>query len=416
MLNFSYTGKKEGQDTTGSIQALNRAQAIAKLRAQKITVSKINEAKANGSSSNGADPEIKTFLGMQLHSDKLSDLDIMMFSKKLETMMKADLPIMDSIQLARRQANKPGMIKLTNSIIEDLNQGRPFSTSLEKFPKYFDDSYVNMVKAGESSGTLALFLNKIVSLVEKKLKIIKDIKGALTYPIILLTVALLVTTVMLVKVVPVFEEIYGSLGVPLPAATQKVIAMSNFLTNPSQGGVLVLSIIAIVTTIIFLNKKVYAVKKFFHGFSLKIPAFGPLVIKSIYAKLSMVLSNLLTAGVPIIQALEISSRVTNNILVREAIARIQEEILTGKNLSELFAGEKIFPMEFSEFMKVGERTGSVDEMFNSLATYYEAEVDNAVGALKQFIEPVMIVLIGALIAGLLLTLYQPIFNMGQVVK
>ncbi|WP_440670213.1 type II secretion system F family protein [Candidatus Pelagibacter sp. HIMB1483] len=416
MLNFSYTGKKEGQDTTGSIQALNKAQAIAKLRAQKITVSKINESKANGSSSNGADPEIKTFLGMQLHSDKLSDLDIMMFSKKLETMMKADLPIMDSIQLARRQANKPGMIKLTNSIIEDLNQGRPFSTSLEKFPKYFDDSYVNMVKAGESSGTLALFLNKIVSLVEKKLKIIKDIKGALTYPIILLTVALLVTTVMLVKVVPVFEEIYGSLGVPLPAATQKVIAMSNFLTNPSQGGVLVMSIIVIVTTIIFLNKKVYAVKKFFHGFSLKIPAFGPLVIKSIYAKLSMVLSNLLTAGVPIIQALEISSRVTNNILVREAIARIQEEILTGKNLSELFAGEKIFPMEFSEFMKVGERTGSVDEMFNSLATYYEAEVDNAVGALKQFIEPVMIVLIGALIAGLLLTLYQPIFNMGQVVK
>ena len=416
MLNFSYTGKKEGQDISGLIEALNKPQAIAKLRAQKITVSKINEAKANGSSGNGADPEIKTFLGMQLHSDKLSDLDVMMFSKKLETMMKADLPIMDSIQLARRQATKPGMIKLTNSIIEDLNQGRPFSTALEKFPKYFDDSYVNMVKAGESSGTLALFLNKIVSLVEKKLKIIKDIKGALTYPIILLTVALLVTTVMLVKVVPVFEEIYGSLGVPLPAATQKVIAMSNFLTNPSQGGVLVMSIIVIVTTIIFLNKKVYAVKKFFHGFSLKIPAFGPLVIKSIYAKLSMVLSNLLTAGVPIIEALEISSRVTNNILVREAIARIQEEILTGKNLSELFAGEKIFPMEFSEFMKVGERTGSVDEMFNSLATYYEAEVDNAVGALKQFIEPVMIVLIGALIAGLLLTLYQPIFNMGQVVK
>ena len=415
MLNFSYTGKKEGQDISGSIEALNKPQAIAKLRAQKITVSKIKEAKANGSSG-GADPEIKTFLGMQLHSDKLSDLDVMMFSKKLETMMKADLPIMDSILLARRQATKPGMIKLTNSIIEDLNQGRPFSTALEKFPKNFDDSYVNMVKAGESSGTLALFLNKIVSLVEKKLKIIKDIKGALTYPIILLTVALLVTTVMLVKVVPVFEEIYGSLGVPLPAATQKVIAMSNFLTNPSQGGVLVLSIIAIVTTLIFLNKKVYAVKKFFHGFSLKIPAFGPLVIKSIYAKLSMVLSNLLTAGVPIIEALEISSRVTTNILVREAIGRIQEEILTGKNLSELFAGEKIFPMEFSEFMKVGERTGSVDEMFNSLATYYEAEVDNAVGALKQFIEPVMIVLIGALIAGLLLTLYQPIFNMGQVIK
>jgi type IV pilus assembly protein PilC len=415
MLNFSYTGKKEGQDISGLIEALNKPQAIAKLRAQKITVSKINEAKANGSSG-GADPEIKTFLGMQLHSDKLSDLDVMMFSKKLETMMKADLPIMDSILLARRQATKPGMIKLTNSIIEDLNQGRTFSSALEKFPKLFDDSYVNMVKAGESSGTLALFLNKIVNLVEKKLKIIKDIKGALTYPVILLTVAILVTTVMLIKVVPVFEEIYGGLGVELPAATQKVIAMSNFISNPAQGGLLFLSIVTIITSLVFLNKKVYSVKKFFHGLSLKIPAFGPLVIKSIYAKLAMVLSNLLNAGVPIIEALEISSRVTNNILIREAIGRIQEEILTGKNLSELFAGEKIFPIEFSEFMKVGERTGSVDEMFNSLATYYEAEVDNAVGALKQFIEPVMIVLIGALIAGLLLTLYQPIFNMGQVVK
>jgi type IV pilus assembly protein PilC len=252
--------------------------------------------------------------------------------------------------------------------------------------------------------------------VEKKLKIIKDIKGALTYPVILLTVALLVTTVMLIKVVPVFEEIYGGLGVELPAATQKVIAMSNFLSNPARGGLMFLSIVSTILTLIFLNKKLYSVKKFFHSLSLKIPAFGPLIIKSIYAKLSMVLSNLLNAGVPIIEALEISSRVTNNILIREAIARIQQEILTGKNLSELFSNEKIFPIEFSEFMKVGERTGSVDEMFNSLATYYEAEVDNAVGALKQFIEPVMIVLIGILIAGLLLTLYQPIFNMGQVVK
>jgi len=384
MLNFSYTGKKEGQDISGLIEALNKPQAIAKLRAQKIAVSKINEAKANGASG-GSDPEIKTFLGMQLHSDKLTDLDVMMFSKKLETMMKADLPIMDSIQLARRQATKPGMIKLTNSIIEDLNQGRSFSSALEKFPKYFDDSYVNMVKAGESSGTLALFLNKIVNLVEKKLKIIKDIKGALTYPIILLSVAILVTTVMLIKVVPVFEEIYGGLGVELPAATQKVIAMSNFISNPAQGGLLFLTIVSTIVTLVFLNKKVYSVKKFFHSLSLKIPVFGTLVIKSIYAKLAMVLSNLLNAGVPIIEALEISSRVTTNILIREAIGRIQEEILTGKNLSELFGGEKIFPIGFSEFMKVGERTGSVDEMFNSLATYYEAEVDNAVGALKQFI-------------------------------
>ena len=148
----------------------------------------------------------------------------------------------------------------------------------------------------------------------------------------------------------------------------------------------------------------------------KAPAFGPLIKKSIYAKIAMVLANLLSAGVSIIEALEISGRVTENILVREAIGRLKDEILTGKSLSALFRAEPIFPMEFSEFMKVGEKTGSVDEMFNSIATYYEAEVDNAVQGVKAFMEPVMIVIIGAIIATLLLTLYQPIFNMGDVVK
>ena len=414
MPNFEYVGKQNGKAAKGVVSAANRAGAISQLKSQKIVVTKVTQKKDD--TNGGTDPEIKTFMGMQVASDKLSDVEVMMFSKKLETMMKADLPIMDALQLTRRQAKKPGMIKITNSLIADLNQGQTFSSGLEKFPQYFDDSYVNMIKAGESSGTLSKFLNKIVTLVEKKMKIVKDIKGALTYPVILLTVALLVTVVMLIKVVPVFEEIYGGLGVELPAATQKVIAMSNFLKNPKQGGVLFLSIALIGGTAVFLNKRVYAVKKFFHGLSIKLPAFGPLILKSIYAKLAMVLSNLLDAGVPIIEALDISSRVTTNILIREAIDRIKKDILTGQNLSDLFAAEEVFPMEFSEFLRVGEKTGSVDEMFNSIATYYEADVDNAVQALKQFIEPVMIVLIGALIAGLLLTLYQPIFNMGQVIK
>jgi type IV pilus assembly protein PilC len=188
----------------------------------------------------------------------------MLFTKKLETMIKADLPIMEALMLARRQATKPGLIKVTKTIIDDLNQGKPFSSSLSKYPQYFDDSYVNMVKAGESSGTLALFLRKIVDLVEKNIKIVKDIKGALTYPLILLSVAGLVTIIMLVKVVPVFQEIYESIGVPLPAATQKVIALSEFLQDPSRGGLLFLFIVTTVTSSIYLNKKVYAVKTFQH--------------------------------------------------------------------------------------------------------------------------------------------------------
>ena len=413
MPQFEYAGMQNGKAVTGFIVASDQADAGKKLRAQKINPTKLN---VSNDGDGGADPEPATFLGMQVHSDKLKDIDIMMFTKKLETMIKSDLPIMDALKLARRQSKKPGLIKVTKSLIDDLNQGHSFSEGLEKFPQYFDDSYINMIRAGESSGTLAKFLNKIVELAEKRIKITKDIKGALTYPVILLTVALLVTVIMLIKVVPIFAEIYGSLGAELPASTQKVIVASEFMKDPSRGGLLALILFLSFGTNWYLTKKVYAVKKFWHGFFLKLPAFGELIKKSIYAKIAMVLSNLLSAGVSIIDALDISSKVTNNVLVREAIDRLKVEILEGKSLSQLFASEPIFPMEFSEFMKVGEKTGSVDEMFTSIAVYYEAEVDNAVGGVKALLEPVMIVFIGAIIAGLLLTLYQPIFSMGDVIK
>jgi len=412
MPQFEYAGMQNGKSVTGFIIATDQADAGKKLRAQKINPTKLNVSNNDGD----ADPEPATFLGMQVHSDKLKEIDIMMFTKKLETMIKSDLPIMDALKLARRQAKMPGMIKVTKSLIDDLNQGHSFSEGLEKFPQYFDDSYINMIRAGESSGQLAKFLNKIVELAEKRIKITKDIKGALTYPVILLTVALLVTVIMLIKVVPIFAEIYGSLGAELPASTQKVIIASEFMKDPSRGGVLFGTIFTALTINWYLTKKMYNLRKFWHGLSLKLPAFGDLIMKSIYAKIAMVLANLLSAGVSIIDALDISSKVTNNILVKEGIDRVKIEILEGKSLSQLFAQEPIFPMEFSEFMKVGEKTGSVDEMFTSIAVYYEAEVDNAVGGVKALLEPVMIVLIGAIIAGLLLTLYQPIFSMGDVIK
>ena len=412
MPQFEYAGMQNGKTVTGFIIATDQADAGKKLRAQKINPTKLNVSNNDGDT----DPEPATFLGMQVHSDKLKEIDIMMFTKKLETMIKSDLPIMDALKLARRQAKMPGMIKVTKSLIDDLNQGHSFSEGLEKFPQYFDDSYINMIRAGESSGQLAKFLNKIVELAEKRIKITKDIKGALTYPVILLTVALLVTVIMLIKVVPIFAEIYGSLGAELPASTQKVIIASEFMKDPSRGGVLFGTIFTALTINWYLTKKMYNLRKFWHGLSLKLPAFGDLIMKSIYAKIAMVLANLLSAGVSIIDALDISSKVTNNILVKEGIDRVKIEILEGKSLSQLFAQEPIFPMEFSEFMKVGEKTGSVDEMFTSIAVYYEAEVDNAVGGVKALLEPVMIVLIGAIIAGLLLTLYQPIFSMGDVIK
>ena len=409
-MNYSYQGLFQGKQTTGSIEANNRNTAMGLLQRQNIIVTLLKTKKA------AVDSEIQTFMGMQLGSDKIKENDVLVWTRKLQTMLKSNLPVMEALTISRKQAKTPGLIKLNRSIIEDLNNGLAFSEGLKKFPKVFDDSYVNMVRAGESSGTLAKFLQKICELMEKKAKIIKDIKGALSYPIILLTVALGVTGVMLVKVVPVFQGIYGGMGVGLPGSTQTIVNISEYLRDPSRGGVMILLIITIIGSITFLVKRSYKAKKTFHTIMLRIPVFGDLIIKSIYAKLSLVLANLLSSGVSIIEALEISSRVTTNLLVRESLTRIQKDVLTGKNLSELFLNEKIFPIEFSEFMRVGEKTGTVDDMFASIATFYEAEVDESVNKLKQFIEPFMIVFIGLLIGILLLALYQPIFSLGTVVK
>lgn len=415
MVNFSYSGLNKGKKVEGNIDAENNAKAVSKLKLQGILVSKIAINK-NVPPAEDADPEPKFFMGMQLESDKLTTADILQFTNKLKTMIAANLPIFEAIKLLRRQSTKPGMIKVTKSLIEDLNQGNTFSSGLERFPEFFDDSYINMVKAGESSGTLGTFLEKINELITKKIKIVKDIKGAVTYPVILLTVAGLVTVVMLIMVVPTFQEIYKSMGVELPGSTQKVIAISEFLQ--SRGGILFFG--GITVFIIGLKqgiKRSYAIRRRWHGIVLKLPKMGDLISKSIYAQLGMVLGNLLTAGVNVVEALDISSRVTTNIMMRESIDRIKKEILTGKSLSVLFKQERaMFPMEFSEFMRVGEKTGSVETMFFSISTFYSAEVEEAVEAMKQFIEPVMIVLIGIIICGLLMTLYQPIFSMGDAIK
>ena len=274
-----------------------------------------------------------------------------------------------------------------------------------------------MVKAGERSGTLGTFLTKINEMVQAQMKIIKINKRCCHLSNNSFNCSNISDSYNDDPSGTSFEEIYGSMGVELPGSTQKIIAISKFLQRPSGGGALLGGIILIVVTIRQLIKRVYVIRKKWHQIILKLPALGPLIEKSIYAQMGMVLGNLLTAGVSIIEALEISSKVTSNLIIRESIERIKDDVLTGKSLSQLFKAEsKVFPMEFSEFMKVGEKTGSVEEMFFSISTFYAQEVEEAVEKLKQFIEPVMIVLIGGIIMVLLLTLYQPIFNMGQAVK
>ena len=280
MASFSYTGLKKGQKAIGAIDAEDKAKAIIKLKEQGVIVSKI-EIQKSADLEEEPLPEPKFFMGMQLESNKVTQKDVLDFTNKLKTMISANLPIYDSLKLLRKQNKKPGMIKITKSLLEDLDQGLPFSHGLEKFPDTFNESYLNMVKAGEKSGTLGTFLTKINEMVQAQMKIVKEIKGAITYPVILLTVASLVTVVMLVKVVPVFQEIYASMGIELPDATQKIIAASEFMQG--RGGALtVLSLILFFVGFKQCVKRFYFFRKRWHGIILKLPALGTLIEKSIY--------------------------------------------------------------------------------------------------------------------------------------
>jgi len=260
-------------------------------------------------------------------------------------------------------------------------------------------------------------MEKIVTNLEKKEKIKSQIKSAFFYPGVLLTVAVSVSVFMLTNVVPTFVEMYENMGMGdnLPGATKTIMAMSAFVSD-SRGLITLFSIIAFVVLFKFAVAKSYPLKKAWHQFHFKIPIFGNLVSKSILAKVSIVLGNLNQAGVDLIESIDIAKEVTTNVIVIESLDRIKRGIYSGETLTKLFLQEKVFPGTFSQLISVGEQTGSLDEMFNSVANYYEEEFDTAVANLSSLIEPIMIVFMGLTIGGLMLAMYSPIFNIGDIIQ
>ena len=287
----------------------------------------------------------------------------------------------------------------------------------EKHPKVFDTVVVNLIKAGEASGKLDIFLQKIVLNLEKKEKIKSQIKSAFFYPGVLFTVAIGVTIFMLINVVPTFVNMYEGMGMgdDLPTPTAVIMSMSSFLRS-AGGLIMFISIIAVVVLMKFFIAKSYNFRKSWHAFTLKLPIFGNLLQKSILAKVSMVLGNLNQAGVDLIESIDIAKSVTDNVVVIESLENIKKGVFSGETLTDLFHKEKIFPPTFSQLISVGEQTGSLDEMFGSVAIYYEEEFDVAVGNLSSLIEPIMIVFMGITIGGLMLAMYAPIFNVGAIIN
>ena len=342
--------------------------------------------------------------------------EILIFAKQFATMQRAGLPILTSLDLLISQTTGPALKKIIIQIKKDLESGNALSACFEKHPKVFDVVTVNLIKAGEASGKLDMFLERIVESLEKREKIKAQIKSALFYPAVLLSVALLVTTFMLIKVVPTFVDMYTNMGLAekLPSATKVILSASDFIR--AKGIVLLFSIITFVIGFKYALSKNYELRKIFDRAVLGLPIFGNLIQKSILARVSLVLGNLNQAGVDILESLDIAKSVTTNIIVVESIENIKKGVFSGETLTDLFSKEKIFPPTFSQLISVGEQTGSLDTMFASVAKYYEEEFDTAVSNLAALIEPIMIVFMGVTIGGLMVAMYAPIMSVGELIQ
>ena len=341
--------------------------------------------------------------------------DILIFSKQFATMVKAGLPILQVLAMLRDQLENPAMTEVVEEIRKSLEGGVTLSKCFEKYPKLFDNVYINLIKAGEASGKLDVFLLKIVESLEKKENIRKKIKSALMYPSIMFTVAVTVSAFMLIKVVPVFAKMYDGMGIELPAATATIMAMSDFLRG-TGGLILLLSLISFFGAFKYLTSKNEKIKYAWHKQVLKLPVFGDMILKSMLARISLIMGNLSAAGVNLLESLEIAKSVSTNVVVLESLENIKKGVFSGDTLTKLFLKDPLFPPTFSQLISVGEQTGQLDEMFGSVAKYYESEFDTVVDNLSSLIEPIMIVFMGLMIGGLMIAMYSPIFNVGSLIN
>jgi type IV pilus assembly protein PilC len=424
MAIFAFEGIQTGKKISGEIDGSNIKEASAKLQNQKIIVISIKQSSKKDKTPkeiplNNA-PIIFYEGNIYLNFGpfgKIPTKELVQFTKKISTMIKAGLPILESISMIRDQTTHAKMRSVASQICKDLNAGLSLTEAFSKHPTVFNNIYINLIAAGEASGRLDDFLKKLVELQEKNQKIVAGIKSALFYPITLFTVATLITAFMLWKVVPVFEKMYGSMGVKLPAATSFIISASRFISSGPNILTIILIFLAMRFGFKYLMKNVEPFRFAVHKFQLKIPLFGELIKKAVISRMTMIMANLQAAGVGIVETLKIAQTVTDNLVFVYAINRISEKIVTGDSLSKLFADEKhIFPAQLAQLTSVGENTGNMEEMFQSISNYYEEEFDTVVKGLSTIIEPLMIVVIGIIIGVLMVALYMPIFSMGQTIK
>jgi len=407
---YHYKGIQGNKYTDGNIEALNKEEAAFKLKEQKIIITSLDKVSGKEEVKNiKIDKKSKKKSGK-----KVPVHEIIVFTKKLETMIRAGLPILETIRMIEKQTVHPGLKQIIDKIHNDIESGTPLSDSFAKHDKVFNNIYINLLRAGESSGQVDLFLKKLVIGMEKDEKIRSSIKGAMTYPIILFVVAMGVIALMMVFVVPVFQEMFANSPGGLPAITQVVVDISEFIRDPIRGGLLAGSIVGFGIILSVSVKKSYKIRRSWHKLLLNMPLIGNMIRKSSLAKIAMIQGNLTAAGVPVMEALDISASSNSNVVIQEAMTEVKRGVFSGDPLSKLFEkNPDVFPPTFTAMVSVGEKTGNMEEMFESIALYFEEEMDDAVTKLTSMLEPIMIVFMGLTIGFILVAMYTPMFKMGE---
>ncbi|OEC38852.1 type II secretion system protein F [Pseudomonas sp. 1D4] len=395
---FSWEGTdKKGAKVKGDMSGVNPSLVKAQLRKQGINPTKVKKKGAS----------------LFSKGKKIKPLDIALFTRQMATMMKAGVPLLQSFDIISEGVDNQNMRKLVEEVKQEVAAGNSFANSLRKKPLYFDELYCNLVDSGEQSGALENLLDRVATYKEKTESLKAKIKKAMTYPIAVVIVALIVSAILLIKVVPQFQAIFSGFGAELPAFTMMVIHLSEFLQTWWF-----IVLIAIFGASFGLREMHRRSKKFRDGVDrtvLKLPIMGDILYKSAVARYARTLSTTFAAGVPLVDALDSVSGATGNVVFKEAVNKIKQDVSTGMQLNFSMRTTGVFPAMAIQMTSIGEESGALDTMLDKVASFYEEEVDNAVDNLTTLMEPLIMAVLGTLVGGLIIAMYLPIFQLGSVV-
>ena len=389
---------RKGKTLKGELEAANEKIARLQLKRRNLGVKKLK-----------AKPK-DLFENISFLQPKVTSKDLVIFTRQFSTMIDAGLPLVQGLTILSEQMENKTFKNILKQITRDVEGGSTMADAMRKHPKVFDNLYVNLIAAGEVGGMLDIILQRLAAYIEKSQRLKSRIKGAMTYPLVVMAIAIIVITVILVFVIPVFEDMFAGVGSALPAPTQFVVSLSRFMK-----GNIHFVIAGIIATIFLLKqyRKSKGGRKRTDAIALKLPVFGPLLKKVAVARFTRTLGTMISSGVPILDALEVVAKTSGNVILEEVIFDVRSSIAEGQTIAEPLSESQLFPGMVVQMISVGEATGALDTMLGKIADFYEEEVDVAVDALTSMLEPLLMVFLGGSIGGLVIAMYLPIFKMAS---